>query len=88
MDDDGKRVVLRMRAALRLLSPDDITPMGRRILENILDDEEDWPTSGTEVCKHCSELIYQTGMGRWRHANGMYTCTIQMPRPLPKAEPN
>jgi hypothetical protein len=30
----------RLRAALRLLSPDDITPWGRRLLERVLDDEE------------------------------------------------
>jgi hypothetical protein len=33
-------LIARMRAALRLISPDDITPMGRRILERILDEEE------------------------------------------------
>lgn len=85
MDDGVRRVLSRMRAALRLLSPDDITPSGRRVLENILDEEERRDSS--EVCKHCSEPIYQTGMGRWRHTNGMYTCTIQMPRPRPKATP-
>lgn len=29
----------RIRAALRLLSPDEITPMGVRIIEKILDEE-------------------------------------------------
>lgn len=85
-DDGAQRVLSRMRAALRLLSPDDITPMGKRILENILDDEEEHRGS-SDVCKHCSETIYQTDMGRWRHTNGMYTCIIQTPRPRPKAEP-
>jgi hypothetical protein len=33
-------LIARVRAALRLISPDDITPMGRRILERILDEEE------------------------------------------------
>jgi hypothetical protein len=31
-------LVARIRAALILISPDDITPMGRRMLERILDD--------------------------------------------------
>ena len=86
VSDDGaqKRVIARLRAALKLIHPDDITPMGRRILERILDEEECHPT---KLCKHCSEPIYQTNMGRWRHTNGMYTCTIPMPRPRPKAEP-
>ena len=30
----------RIRAAIRLLSPDHITPWGRRLLERVLDDEE------------------------------------------------
>lgn len=86
MTDDGAQVVRRMRAALRLLSPDDITPAGRRVLENILDAEAH--RDSAEVCKHCTETIYLTDMGRWRHTNGMYTCTIPMPPPRPKAEPN
>jgi hypothetical protein len=28
----------RLRAALRLIYPDDITPMGKRFLEKVLDD--------------------------------------------------
>jgi hypothetical protein len=28
----------RIRAAVRLIYPDDITPMGRRMLEKVLDD--------------------------------------------------
>jgi hypothetical protein len=28
----------RIRAALRLIYPDDITPMGKRVLEKVLDD--------------------------------------------------
>jgi hypothetical protein len=34
-------LVARMRAALKLIYPDDITPMGRRILERILDAESE-----------------------------------------------
>jgi hypothetical protein len=30
----------RVRAVLRLLSPDHITPVGRRMIEKVLDDEE------------------------------------------------
>lgn len=33
-------MIARLRAALRLISPDDITPMGVRIIEKILDEEE------------------------------------------------
>jgi hypothetical protein len=33
-------MIARLRAALRLLSPGDITPMGVRIIEKILDEEE------------------------------------------------
>lgn len=33
-------LIARLRAALRLLRDDEITPMGRRILERILDEEE------------------------------------------------
>ena len=28
----------RIRAALRIIYPDDITPMGKRVLEKVLDD--------------------------------------------------
>src|SRR5437879_2940562 len=39
-------------------------------------------------CRHCGETIYlEDGMTRWRHTNGMYTCSLQQPRPRPKAEP-
>jgi hypothetical protein len=34
-------LIARLRAALRLLAPDEITPTGRRILERILDAEDD-----------------------------------------------
>jgi hypothetical protein len=30
----------RIRAAIKLLYPDDITPMGKRVLEKILDEED------------------------------------------------
>lgn len=30
----------RIRAAIRLLYPDEITPTAKRVLENILDDED------------------------------------------------
>jgi hypothetical protein len=32
-------VIARVRAALVLISPDHITPMGRRILDQVLDQE-------------------------------------------------
>lgn len=34
-------LIARLRAALRLISPDDITPMGKRIIEKILDEEDE-----------------------------------------------
>lgn len=34
-----ERVIARFRAGLKLIYPDDITPMGRRMLEKILDEE-------------------------------------------------
>ncbi|MGZ4659839.1 MAG: hypothetical protein ACXVYB_01010 [Arthrobacter sp.] len=37
----AERVIARFRAALKLIYPDDITPMGKRILERILDEEEE-----------------------------------------------
>lgn len=33
-------LVARIRAVLRLISPDDITPMGIRMIEKVLDDHE------------------------------------------------
>jgi hypothetical protein len=33
-------LIARLRAALTFISPDDITPMGRRVLDRILDEEE------------------------------------------------
>jgi hypothetical protein len=40
--------------------------------------EEPWRLGGR--CHHCSEPIYQTPMGRWRHTNGMYVCAVQLPK--------
>lgn len=40
--------------------------------------DEPWRMGGR--CRHCSEPIYQTDMGRWRHTNGMYTCVVQVPK--------
>ena len=42
----------RIRAALRLIYPDDITPMGKRVLEKVLDDmDKQAPVSaGAFVC--------------------------------------
>jgi hypothetical protein len=37
-------------------------------------------------CKNCSRPIYKEFF-RWRHTNGMYICTLQIPRPRPRAEP-
>jgi len=34
-------LIARLRAALIFISPDDITPMGKRILDRILDEEEE-----------------------------------------------
>jgi hypothetical protein len=33
-------LIARLRAALRLISPDDITPMGVRIIGKVLDEAE------------------------------------------------
>jgi GT2 family glycosyltransferase len=43
----------RIRAALRFIYPDDITPMGKRVLEKVLDDMDrhEAPVSaGASVC--------------------------------------
>lgn len=34
-------LIARMRAGLKFISPDDITPMGKRMLEKILDEAEE-----------------------------------------------
>lgn len=39
--------------------------------------DEPWRMGGR--CKHCSEPIYQTTTGRWRHTSGMYVCALQVP---------
>lgn len=44
-------LVARIRAALILISPDEITPMGRRMLERILDDA----TGSTPACHNCGD---------------------------------
>jgi len=41
LDREAPAVITRLRAALRLLENEHITPQGRRILEKILDDEEE-----------------------------------------------
>ena len=41
LDREAPPVLARLRAALRLLENEHITPQGRRILEKILDDEEE-----------------------------------------------
>jgi hypothetical protein len=40
LDREAPAVITRLRAALRLLENEHITPQGRRILEKILDEEE------------------------------------------------
>ena len=49
MTDDGLRE--RVRAALRLLGDEEITPMGRRILEKVLDTEP----RVTPPCHNCGD---------------------------------
>jgi len=39
--------------------------------------DEPWRMGGR--CRWCSDPIYQTPMGKWRHVSGMYTCTAQVP---------
>lgn len=57
----GSVPIERMRAVLRLISPDHITPMGRRMIEKVIDEYEQpcphtyWdvvPGGGT-VCRAC-----------------------------------
>lgn len=40
MDSDVSALVARVRAALKLLQPTDITPMGVRVIEKVLDAAE------------------------------------------------
>jgi hypothetical protein len=35
------RTIERVRAVLRFISPDDITPMGVRMIQKVLDEEEE-----------------------------------------------
>lgn len=48
---DKDALVARFRAALKLIYPDDITPMGRRMLERILDEE----AGSTPPCHNCGD---------------------------------
>jgi RNase P subunit RPR2 len=43
-------------------------------------------TTMVVTCKNCGDPVYRYAY-RWRHTNGLYTCTIQMPRPRPRATP-
>ena len=77
-------LVARLRAALRLLDNEHITPQGRRILEQILDDEHNQtlelqplPDHRPEVafidrgyyCKVCSGKVrHVRANGVWVHA--------------------
>ena len=46
----------RIRGALRLLSPDHITPMGVRVLGNLLDEEESMKNVRIQVATHVEDL--------------------------------
>jgi hypothetical protein len=46
----------RIRGALRLLGPDHITPMGVRILEKILEEEESMRNTRIQVATHVEDL--------------------------------
>lgn len=51
------RTIDRVRAALRLISPDDITPMGVRMIERVLDDEEEtMKNQRIQVATHIQDL--------------------------------
>lgn len=39
-EDKHRALIARVRAAVEFISPDDITPMGARVLDRILDEEE------------------------------------------------
>jgi hypothetical protein len=60
-------VIARLRAALRLLENEHITPQGRRILENILDEEERLSFERKPAPDHRP----QVGL-----VDGAYKCTI------------
>ena len=44
----------RMRTALKFISPDDITPPAKRMLEKILDEEQEKP----EVCPYDCDVCH------------------------------
>ena len=46
----------RIRGALRLITPDHITPMGVRVLENILNQEETMKNVRIQVATHVEDL--------------------------------
>jgi hypothetical protein len=52
----AERVTARFRAALKLIYPDDITPMGRRMLEKVLDEEEAMRTETLDVAYTIGDL--------------------------------
>jgi hypothetical protein len=80
--DEARQALLDAAHALSLLPP----MLREQYVATLrLYADEPWRMGGR--CKHCSEPIYQTDVGRWRHTNGMYMCAIQMPLPRPKAEP-
>lgn len=74
MSDDGARMLRAAADALALLPP----MLKEQYVATLrLYADEPWRMGGR--CRHCSEPIYQTDAGRWRHTNGMYVCTVQVP---------
>lgn len=51
------RTIARVRAVLRFISPDDITPMGVRMIEKVLDEEEEiMKNQRIQVATHVQDL--------------------------------
>lgn len=50
------RTIERVRAVLRLISPDDITPMGVRMIQKVLDEEETMKNVRIQVATHVEDL--------------------------------
>jgi hypothetical protein len=40
--------------------------------------DEPWRIGEPMKCKHCGQPVYQYEY-KWRHTNGMYVCTLQVP---------
>jgi hypothetical protein len=50
------RTIERIRAVLRFISPDDITPMGVRMIQKVLDEEETMKNARIQVATSIGDL--------------------------------